>query len=131
MTTKKSSVTKVKSKSPTPEWVPPYLEQTYQQLMRHLTESAGYVDADESLVRQYVDALDNLRQCQQIVKEEGVLCESPQGVKANPALVAQTALNGTIAKIGAMLALGPAARKRLAFEASKEDPKAKTNPWKL
>jgi len=129
MTTKKSSVTKVKSKSPTPDWVPPHLTDTYQQIMRHLQESAGYVDADESLVRQFIEALDNLRQCQQIVKEEGVVAVSPQGQKVHPALSAQTALNATLTKIGGMLGLGPAHRKRLSFEATKTDSSKPSNPW--
>jgi len=97
--------------------------------MRHLQESAGYVDADESLVRQFIEALDNLRQCQQIVKEEGVVAVSPQGQKVHPALSAQTALNATLTKIGGMLGLGPAHRKRLSFEATKTDSSKPSNPW--
>lgn len=127
MTTKPTNIKSAKPKSTVPAWVPNGFNPVYRDLMAYLRETDTFQPSDEPLIRLYIEALSNLRECQNMVRVEGVTTVSAQGMKPHPALTAQTSLNATISKIGAMLALGPAARKRIA--ATPVDSNQGASPW--
>src|SRR5689334_12162152 len=76
---------------------------------------------DVTAVQICADAAAGMRKCQRILNGEGILVESPQGVKQNPALLAYSKYSDLFRRYADDLGLTPASRSKLALMKFKQE----------
>lgn len=115
-----------------PSSLEPNLRPLFSELAQHLLDLGLFLEADKLMLVNYCRTQVLLDEALSVAAKEGSVIVSPHGVKTHPAITAAATLTTNLTKMGSLLGIGAAARKRISVEAAQASKASSTtsNPWK-
>ena len=109
------------------------LHPLFLELANHLADLGLFLEADKLMLVNYCRTQVLLDEALSVAGREGSVVVSPHGMKTHPAITAAATLTTNLTKMGSLLGIGAAARKRISVEAAQASRSATTtaNPWAI
>jgi P27 family predicted phage terminase small subunit len=106
---------------PPPSWLSRAAKAEWRKVATILTERGHLTDADLGTLAAYADAVGQLAESTTIINREGMVVETPNGLRKHPAISIQINARNQVRQLAAELGLTPVSRSRPSIREDNED----------